>query len=162
MPRFLQNSRGFTLIEVLVVMGLVAILASFSVVNLIKPQTTASLDGVSATLVVDIKSQQNKAMSGSALSAGSAQAHGIYIQPTSYTLFKGASYSAGDVDNFVISMESDTSLSTTFGSSQIVFSQLSGEVSSFVNGSNTITVNNLNGGGSKTLSLNPFGAITVN
>lgn len=156
------KNQGFTLIEVLVVMGLVAILASVSVVNLIKPQTTSSLDGVTATLVSDLKAQQNKAMSGGSVSSTTAQPHGIYIQPTSYTLFKGSAYSAVDDDNFVISMGTDTNLSTTFSSTQIIFAQISGEVSSWVNGSNTITVTNINGGGTKNISINVFGAITVN
>ncbi len=119
--------KGFSLLEVMVVMGLVAILAALTVTNLIRPQTTASLDGVVSTLMADIKSQQLKAMVGDSISAASAQEHGVRIQPTTYTLFKGASYSAGDTDNFTLQQGSDISLSTTFPSSVLIFTKAAGE-----------------------------------
>lgn len=154
--------KGFSLLEVLVVMGLIAILTGLTVTNLIRPQTTASIDGVVNTLAADIKSQQLKAMVGDSLSASSAQEHGVRVQPTNYTLFKGASYAGGDTDNFTLQQGSDISLSTTFPSSVLIFTKAAGEVSGFVNGSNTITVTNTVSGQVKTLTVNRYGAVTIN
>lgn len=154
--------KGFSLLELMVVMGLIAILTALTVTNLIRPQTSASLDGVVNTLASDIKSQQLKAMVGDSLSATSAQEHGLRIQPTNYTLFKGASYSGGDTDNFTLQQGSDITLSTTLPSSVLIFTKAAGEVSGFVNGSNTITVTNSVSGQAKVLTINRYGAVSVN
>lgn len=153
---------GFTLVEVLVVMGLVAIISSLSVVNLIQPQTSANVFGVAETLVADLKGQQVKSMVGDSFGTVAAQQHGVYVQSGSYTLFKGASYSAGDSANFVIQPDSTITFSTTLPSSQAVFAKASGEVVGFTNGANTITVSNTVSGESKTITINTYGAITVN
>lgn len=157
-----QREHGFTLVEVLVVMGLIVIVSSVAVINLIQPQTSASVFSTTNTLVADLKSQQLKAMVGDSLGAVTSQQHGIYIQPTSYTIFRGSAYSAIEDANFVIQPESTISLSTTFPTSQVVFAKSSGDVSGFTNSSNTITVSNTASGESKTITLNRYGAITVN
>jgi hypothetical protein len=59
----------------------------------------------------------------------------------------------------VVSLDSTINFSTTFPSSQIVFLRRSGEISGFVNGSNTITVTNTADGETKTLSINQLGVI---
>jgi prepilin-type N-terminal cleavage/methylation domain-containing protein len=153
------RQKGFTLIEVLLVMSLIAIIAGLSTINLIQPQKTASLDGTVATLVADLRGQQIKAMGGDKVSASTSQTHGIYVQADRYTLFKGT-YSAADTDNFVVMMEGDTSLSTTnMPSSQLVFTKGLGAVSGFTSAP-TITVTS--GADSKIISLNRHGVVSIN
>lgn len=152
-------SKGFTLVELLLIMGIIAVLTSFAVMNLIRPQTKASLDTVVTSLVSDIKSQQLKAMAGDSGSGSTSQPQGLYIQTNQYTLFKGSSYSGADTDNFVVTENSDISLSTTFPSSIVIFSKRSGEVSGFSNGSNTVTVSS--GGESKIITVNRYGAVSI-
>lgn len=154
-------AHGFTLVEILVVMGLMAILGTMAFTNLIRPQNQASLDSIVTTLLADLKSQQIKAISGDSLSAATAQAHGIYVQNSNYTLFKGSSYSGSDTDNFVVSVDTGLTLSTTFPTSQVVFTKGSGDVTGFTAGQNTITVTS-SSTGSKVITLNRYGAVTVN
>lgn len=154
--------QGFTLIEVLLVIGLMGILTVLVVVNLVRPQTSASLDGTVNTLVADIKSQQLKAMSGESLSATTAQEHSIRLQTNNYTLFKGTTYSGADADNFVVTLQTGITLANTFPSGTLIFSKASGEISGFTAGSNTITITNSISGQAKTITLNRYGAITVN
>ncbi len=153
---------GFTLVEILVVMGLIAILSGVAFINFIRPQNQASLDSIVATLVADLKSQQTKAMAGDGVSAPAAQAHGIYVQSGSYTLFKGSAYSGADTDNFVVSSDTGTTLSTTLPSTQAVFTKGSGDVAGFIAGQSTITVTSSGTGVSRTITLNRYGALTVN
>ena len=155
-------AKGFTLVEVILVMGMLAVIAGVVFVNQIRPQNVASLDGVAATLVADIKSQQVKAMAGDSVSASSAQAHGVRIQSGTYTLFKGSSYSAGDTDNFTVTAATGVTLSTTFASSVLIFTKATGDITSFVNGQNTITLTSAATGTSKVITLNRYGAVTVN
>jgi hypothetical protein len=131
-------------------------------VNFVRPQNQASLDSVVATLIADIKSQQTKAMAGDSVSVSSAQAHGIYVQSGSYTLFKGTSYSGSDSDNFVVTADTGISLSATLPSSQVVFTKGSGDITGYIAGQNTITVTSSGTSTSKTVTLNRYGVLTVN
>ena len=118
---------GFTLIELLVVIGIFTILSGYATINLLKPQTKASVDSATTTLVSDLRSQQLKAMVGDTEGAASAQPHGIFFETNRYTLFKGLSYSPSDSANFVVNLETNVNLtSITFPSSQVVFSRRSG------------------------------------
>lgn len=155
-----DQTRGFTLIEVLLVMGLLAALSGLTIINLTRPQTRASLDGIVATLVADLRSQQIKAMAGDSLTAASAQAHGVYVQSGAYTLFKGASYSSSDADNFVVQADAGVALNTTLPSTQVVFTKGSGTFSGFASGQNSITVSNA--GESKVITINRYGVVAVN
>src|SRR5687768_3328092 len=100
-PRVGSLQAGFSLVELLVVLGLFAVMAGMVTVNLIRPQTAASITGMVDVLATNLRSQQFKAMVGDGSATGSAQSHGVYIQGNQYTLFKGSSYSAVDAENFV-------------------------------------------------------------
>src|SRR3989344_6035142 len=126
-----RKTSGFTLVELMVVMGIFALMLGFASINLIRPQTQANLDTTVTTLVSDLKQQQIRAMSGDGPSA-----YGVYLEPNRYTLFTGSSYSAGATDNFSINMDGGVTLSPT---TQIVFAQRSGETNT-----TTITVTNTN------------------
>lgn len=159
--RIRSDQGGFTLVELLVVMGLLAIILGLTAVNLFRPQTDASLEGVVAPLVADIKAQQLRAMAGDSGSDGVTEPFGIRIQSNQYTMFKDATYNAGSADNFNVSINAGITLSTTFSSSQVVFSKGSGDVSGFSAGANTITITN-SAGSSKVLTINRYGSVTIN
>jgi prepilin-type N-terminal cleavage/methylation domain-containing protein len=151
--------KGFTLIELLIIMGVMATISSFAVINLIRPQTKSSLDSTVKVLISDTKEQQLKAMIGDG-DGGAASSYGIYFESGKYTLFKGSSYSPSDPNNFIVNVDSATTLSSTFTSNQVVFQQRSGEVSSFSGTNNTVTATA--GGESKTLTINAIGTVSVN
>ncbi len=157
----MRRAAGFTLVEILVVMGLFAVAASLTYINFITPQNTVSLGGSVSTLVADLKSQQTKAMAGDSGSASSAQAHGVYVQSGQYTLFKGSSYSAGDSENYTVTAPTGVTFSTTLTGTQVVFTKGSGDFTSFSIIHNAITVTS-SSGSSKVITLNRYGAITVN
>src|SRR5689334_3573513 len=112
---------GFTLIEILVTLAIVALLAALTMVNLGKPQITASVNDTVDTLVADLKSQQLLAMSGDSGSASSQQPQGLYIQAGQYTLFAGSTYDSGDSNNYAASASQGVTFSTTFPGATVLF-----------------------------------------
>jgi type II secretory pathway pseudopilin PulG len=154
-----KSGAGFTLVELLIIIGLFTILSSFAVINLIRPQTKASLDSTTTVLISDIKEQQLKSMIGDG-EGGSADTYGIYFGSTSYTLFKGGTYSSSDPNNFIVNMEGAGTFTNTLPSNQMVFQRRSGEVVSFSSPNNIITITA--GGDVKTVTVNALGTVSIN
>jgi prepilin-type N-terminal cleavage/methylation domain-containing protein len=155
----LARESGFTIIELLVVLMIIAVLFTLSTINLGQAQVTASLSSTTNTLLADLRSQQILAMSGDIGSTSTNQPQGVYITSNNYTLFAGNSYSGGDPNNFSVSTNSIT-LSTTFASNQVVFNKGDGSVTGFSSGNNSITLSS--NGESKIITINRFGATSVN
>lgn len=162
MHHTVSEQAGFTLVELLVVMGLIAIMAGLSFVNFIRPQTSASISGSVQTLMADIKSQQLKAMAGDSMSSTTAESHGVYIESDRYTLFKGTSYDGNDPDNFTVPAESGITFTSTFQGDVFVFSKGAGELLNYNNNRSDITITNTVSGESKELTLSELGTISSN
>lgn len=159
--KILRAQAGFTLIEVMVVIGLFAVMMGLTAISINRPQAGASLDGVTNVLVADLNSQRAEAMAGDSGSGTTSEPHSVRIQPTVYTLFRSATYAAGAADNYDVTMPTGVTLATTLPSSQVVFGERSGEVAGYVNGSNTITVTHTSGL-SKVITINALGTVTTN
>ncbi len=152
--------KGFTLVELMVVMGIIAILISYSVVNLTSIQHTTYLGTTIDTFISDLKQQQLKAMVGDTEGRGVNDYYGIRFGTTDYALFHGASYSVSS-SNPVIPLTSSIQFSNvTFPQSRIVFEKGSGEIVGFTVGSNTITLRNTVTSEVKTITINRYGVIT--
>ncbi len=149
--------KAFTIPEVILVLGLVAVLSAFAVINLVRPQGSVSVDSAVNLLVADIKQQQLKAMIGDTQGQVSAQTFGVHFEQTRYVLFRGASYSVGGLDNFVIDLGSNINL-TSISTPDIVFARESGEIGvSF-----SVVVTSLVNSSQKTITINKFGMVSVN
>lgn len=153
--------RGFTLIELLLVMGLLAIVGIITSINLIKPQTAATLGATADTLVADLRAQQLKAMTGNSASGSVAEPFSLLVANDHYTTYSGT-YNASSPDNFVTMTESGVRLTTTFPAATITFAKGTGELTNFSAGVNTITLTNTNSGETTTIQLNRLGVVTVN
>ncbi len=159
-----QNLSGFTVIEVLLVIAIFAIITGFTSINLLKPQTKASVETTATTLVSDLKEQQLKAMAGDGEGQSSAQYFGIYFESNRYTLFRG-SYVSGDANNFIVNLNPSITLTNNLPVSpgnQIVFVKRSGEAQNYASGSDSVTLRNTTTGEQKILTINRYGAITAN
>lgn len=152
---------GFTLVDLLLVMGLAVILFSFSALSLLRVQNKPSLDAAVTKLVADLKATQSQAMVGDSGSAGASTTWGVYIEAHRYTLFRGASYSAGNTSNLVVDLGSTMAIGTTFSGNSIIFVRRSGEITGFNASANRITVTNSASGDTKTITINRYGVITI-
>lgn len=153
---------AFTIVDLLLVMGLVTIVFSLTSVNLLGLQNKPSLATSVQKLAVDLKGQQNRAMVGDASGGSVSYAWGVYIEPARYTLFRGTIFVVSDPYSFVVTADPNMTLATSFANSTIVFNKRSGEVNNYSLGANSITVTNTASGESKTVTLNSLGAMTVN
>jgi prepilin-type N-terminal cleavage/methylation domain-containing protein len=159
MSKLGRNQSGFTLVELLVVVAIIAVLFGISVVSLGQPQSNTNAQDATETLVADIKNQQLFAMVGTTGTAAAQQPAGLFIQSGQYTLYTGASFVGSDNYNYVVTAPTSTTFSTTFPSGLLLFNKGAGDINGFVNGSNTITITTP--GRTRTITINRYGAVTV-
>ncbi len=152
----LKFQKGFTAIEVILVIGMLFILLGLISVNLFKFQNKSQLSAIVGSFLADYKEQQVKAMSGDSESTGIVAKYGIHFEASSYTEFRNAY----GTSNFTVSLPTGTQFSTTFPSSQVVLQAGSGEVENFTSGQNTITITDTADGASKTITINRYGVVT--
>ncbi|MBA3723842.1 MAG: type II secretion system protein [Candidatus Levybacteria bacterium] len=155
----LSSQKGFTLIELIIVMGIFATLTGLSTISLMNVQHKSSLTATVNTLTADLRSQQLKAMVGDTEGRAAVDTYGINLATNTYTLFHGT-FSSMESTNFAVNVPSTIQVTTTLPNSQIIFLKGSGEVSGFVNGSNTITLRDTVNGSQSTITVNRLGVIT--
>lgn len=147
-----RHCAAFTVIEILLVMGIFAILAGFTTINLLKPQTSSALQSTTTTLAADIKEQQIKAMVGDGEGTGTAQTYGVQFETNRYILFRDT---PANPDSFTIDLEK--SLTFTSLPQQILFTKRSGQTSP-----TSISIQHNQTAENKTLTINQYGAIDIN
>jgi hypothetical protein len=134
-------------------MGIFAVLASLSTLNLSKAQHGSSLNSTVDILVSDLKRQQYKAMAGDTEGRGTPSAYGIYFDNNRYILFHDT-YNPSDSANFEVKLDGTLSLTPN---SEIVFAKGSGEIS----GPTSITIADTVTSSQKTLTINKYGVVTA-
>lgn len=154
-----MTKRGFTLTELMVVLGIMAALLSLVTINLLKPQVTTSTTGAVNSLVADLRQQQIKAMMGEG-APGVASASGVFFDSTSYTLFSGDSYSPNDVNNYRVDLATNMEFSdVTLPGSSVIFALLSGEIVGFTQGATSVKIGHDASADKKTVELNKYGVV---
>jgi prepilin-type N-terminal cleavage/methylation domain-containing protein len=153
--------KGFTLIEILLVMAIISILFAISIVNLNTLQQNTYQNTSEELFLSDLKLQQLKSMTGDNNKTSTFETFGIYFGSNSYTLFRGTNYSASDNENFTVELNPNLTFSNVeFANSQIVFAKNSGEIIGFTNGNDTITIHNDVTQENAVITLNRLGVIT--
>lgn len=149
---------GFTLVEITIVLGIIAILFAISSLNLsnIAPKTT--IDGAVQVLIANLKQQQLYALTGETEGHPVSNNFGIYFGPGGYTLFNGDSYNAADTGNYTVILDAINTSSSSAGS-VIIFLKNSGQIENFTPSQNTITLTQINTSQSKTVTINKYGII---
>lgn len=148
----MKNQRGFTLPELVIVIGIITILFGFISINLIHLQRQSYLTTTVDTLVSDLYSQQNKAMVGDTEGRATTDNYGVHFDTNKYSLFHGSSFSSSDFD-----VKLDPSLTFT-SVTNIVFQKGSGEVAG---APISVILKDITNTDQKTIQTNVYGAITV-
>lgn len=147
---------GFTLIELIVVLGMLATLSGLSYLTLFGRIQQTDVANTMTGLVADLRSQQVRAMNGE--QTNGAGSYGVHLDTDHYVLFSGSAYSANDPGNTTFPARG-AQLSTTFAGGNVVFSPGNGEIIGFVSNGNAMTVASTEGGAIKTVRLNRYGVV---
>jgi prepilin-type N-terminal cleavage/methylation domain-containing protein len=156
----LSNQRGITLIELMLVIGIMSLLFAIGIVSLSSIQIVATRSSAATVLISDLKTQQIKAMVGDTEGRGVPDNYGIKVLNDQYVMFHGNSYNPLDTANFSVPVPDQHSLTSTFGDDTILFASDSGEVVDFSEGSNSVTITNIPSATSETIILNKYGTVT--
>jgi type II secretory pathway pseudopilin PulG len=147
-------SRGFTAVEIILVISLMVVLLTLVTVNLFSFQHKSQLSSTIESFLADYKEQQIKAMVGDTSGTATPSAFGIHLETNSYTEFQNAY----GTNNFTVNLPSGTQFTaTTFANSQVLFATGSGEVAT---GNNTITITDTGNNSQKVITINRYGVVT--
>lgn len=156
-----MQRNGFTLIEVIVVLGVLATLMSFATINVLQLQRHTHVQTTITALATDLYEQRQRAMTGDTQGRLTSDSYGVYFQTSSYVLFHGSSYVASSPDNITVPIASPIQMSaTTFSGSSVIFAKGSGEIIGYSSSANTVTFTNTSNSESVVVALNKYGTIT--
>ncbi len=150
--------KGYTLIELIVVVGIVALLTSIGIVNVVRFQQQTNVTAVTDAFVNAVKEQQTKAMSGDAEGRGANSPYGVNIALDKYIQFHDT-FTSGESSNRVITLPSITEITTTFPNSQIVFEGGSGEIVGYSGATSNVTIRNIQTNDQRVIHFNRYGAV---
>jgi prepilin-type N-terminal cleavage/methylation domain-containing protein len=156
-----MKQKGFVLIELIVVMGMLAVLTGMITVTTLGSQRRAGLTSTIDTLVADLRSQQTKAMTGVTSGGVIPAGYGVFFQSDRYSLFQGASYSASLTSNAPVVIDSRVEFNQIMlPNSSVIFASKSGEIIGYNAQLNTVKVTQIDSNFSKTIYFNRYGVIT--
>ena len=125
--------KGFTLVEIMVTIGIFVILITLSSINFFTTYSQSNLGASQDVLIADLKTAQANAMAGDSDSTWSTSA--------------------------MTRLPSGITLTTTFPGNQVIFLRASGQISGYDSLNDTITLSS--GISSRTLELNQYGTLTA-
>lgn len=143
------DRRGITLLEILVVVGIVAIIAAASVVLSVSSLNQSRISTERDQLIADLRTAQSRSLTGY-----QDDVWGIYLESGQYTVFKGSSYAGRDTDYDQV--HAVTSTITYSGNAEINFDFKEGTTSD----TGTITLTEAGTGETRGISINENGRIS--
>ena len=150
----MKTQRGFTLIELTVVTGIIVTLLGLITINLVRSQQTASLTSVEEILLADLKQQQLKAMIGDTEGRAASDSYGIHFDSNRYVSFYGGTYSSSDTSNSITNLESNMQFNSP--GFDVIFASKSGEISQ----ATIINLQDNTNSKLKRIHLNIYGTVT--
>jgi len=120
----MEAKKGFSLIEILVVIGILSILVGFVLVIMNSFQKERVLDATAEEIINSLRLAQSKT-----LASEGASPYGIYFENDRFTLFKGAFFDSASPDNLVHQLPTTlliSQINLTDGTSSVAFERLTG------------------------------------
>ncbi len=152
--RFVVNA-GFTLIEILLVVGILVILISISVAGFRLFEGKTELKSYAQNALTILELARTKT-----LASKDASQYGVRFEQNKYILFKGDTYQEGAEDNKVYQLPSRLKINKidlTGGDNAVVFKRISGYASS----SGAIEFGTINQSATTTIAILPSGQIEL-
>lgn len=147
-----MKQKGFSIIEILVVLALMTVLISITLVAFVSSRKNESLKSDTETVVQILQQARSQT-----ISSKNASSYGVNFATSSLTLFPGTTYSSSNSANLVTALTKNTTISTTLpgGTSALVFNRITGEI----NQSSTVTIVVSNDTSSTTIKVYKTGII---
>ena len=157
---FLKINKGFTLVELIVVISLLSILLSFGGITLLRSESSSTITSTTDTIIADLRNQQIKAMVGNTEGRSTASEYGIHFDSNQYVLFHGLTYTPSDSTNRVIEIANALTFDNILlPCGNIIFSRISGEMSEYSQGADSIRLFHTTSKQQKTITFNRYGVI---
>ena len=157
-----QNQKGFTLIEILLVMTVLGVLIAVStqIVQFNLPHNT--LDTLSQQVISDIKNQQMAAISGVTTQSGAYVDYSIRFEEHRYILYPGLVYQENNPENTIITLDNGYVFSEiSFPFSELSFSRLSGDVRNYSSAQNAFKIVFTQNNERRLITINKRGVLSV-
>lgn len=130
------NNKGFTVLELLMVISIIAVLATIITLSFSSFRNSSALQTTSE----DVVSILNKARSNTIASKDGYQ-YGVHFATNDVTIFRGASFVAGDGSNEVHTLDTAVQIASTAfagGGSDVLFKKFTGKTDNY--GTTTLQV----------------------
>ena len=148
--------KGFALIEMLTVMGIMAILFSLSVPQLFRLQDRNNLQNATIKLTSFIRQQQLNAMNNT------LSLYGVYLEQSKYTQFSGPKYISTESANIITTFDYPITLTQIdIPSSTLFFASGSGELVGYSSSHHSIVIKDTVYNMQKTILFNSLGVPTI-
>lgn len=159
-----MNFRGFSLIELMITIAIIAIFASGAVIWFLGYQRQAELDSTAKNIVNTLRDAQARSVSGKDF-----KSWGVYFDMAGnkYALFRneGGGYATAAVkeESYLSSYVKISAVTLNGGGNEVIFNKSTGDTAQFglANGNNTAVKIEQNGTGSsyKNIIASPLGKI---
>lgn len=148
------NNAGFTIIELLIVIGIISIMSGTAALSFLSIQSSNEREVTVQEIVSILRKNQSLAMSGEKQSE-----FGVHFENDKYTEFEGVVYTAGADGNIEHPLTPGVSIQNINfpGVSEVSFARLTGKVS--VAGSIDLGVIGI--GGISRITINELGTVNV-
>ena len=155
-----QLKKGFTLIELILAVSILGMIIVFSSMAFSNQQNMVSLESTILEVNSAIREAQNKSISQTQDTVGDAN-HGVYFTSTSYTVFKGNSYTSNNPTNFTRNFGSGIYIiNINIPNSVLIFDRLTGRQTNYSATLNTLNFSTFDND-IKSVTINPYGAVTI-
>ena len=151
MKSIYKKNLGFTLIEILVVISIIAIMASIAMYNLSAKRDMQALNNDNEQVIALLNEARSRTVSGD-----QNMQYGVHVQANKVVLFQGAIFSDGVSTNREVLFDSNNhaeSISLEGGVSDIIFKKMTGET----DGYGTFLLKNASGSSWKTITISKVG-----
>ncbi|MCA9308019.1 MAG: prepilin-type N-terminal cleavage/methylation domain-containing protein [Patescibacteria group bacterium] len=156
-----KNNNGFTLVEVLITMGIFTILVATASINLLKPIQSNNTGTSISEIVSNVKSQQSRSMRGDLDTSAFPDSFGVRFEQTQYIIFKGDLYSPLNPDNVAKDLPPTLAFQNiNLPNQSIIFSRVSGEVVDYNAATNSVDIVSEDGNNYR-ITVNKIGALDV-
>ena len=143
----LAGNKGFTFIEVLLVIGIIGVLVGLAIPFYQSFQVSSQLDNSTQEIVQTLRRAQARSMASESLSA-----FGVHFAGRKFVLFQGAIYNPADPLNEAVDLPNTLTITPA---TDVVFSMTKGIPDS----TNSILIST--SGESKTITINELGVVNV-